>query len=325
MTDAMILFSLGENVHLTVYGLCLGVTALLFLLLSLLLASKRGVDSMVVLDAALWGLPLAVIGARLMYCLAMATSLVDFGGISFFLRPWLGGYTISGAFLGLMAALLICSKRHAVSFLQLADVAAPGAALMMTLGRLAEVFTNQGLGEYIEDEALQVWPIAVKNTYEMWQMPVFFYEAVLALLVLIVCMVVFKKGVAGRTFEWFLLLSGLTSIIMESMREDEFIRFGFVRLNMIMGCAAAVAVLAVSLHRCVKQAGWTKWQITRLVLFVLFAVLVVLAEFALDKSTMDNRLVYALMALFLAGMGVAALMEGPGGFRQNGLQKGQVL
>ena len=59
----------------------------------------------------------------------------------------------------------------------------------------------------------------------------------------------------------------------------------------------------------VKAHGWTAWQIARIVLFVLCIAMVILIEFALDKSPIDNTLLYAVMALTLCVMGFVMLKE----------------
>ena len=60
----------------------------------------------------------------------------------------------------------------------------------------------------------------------------------------------------------------------------------------------------------VKKQGWSAWQIIRLVLFVVGIVVVILIEFALDKSTIDNVLLYFVMAATLAVMAAAMLLDG---------------
>ena len=68
--------------------------------------------------------------------------------------------------------------------------------------------------------------------------------------------------------------------------------------------------MGISLARQTRGKRWSAWQIVRTVLFVLGIALVILIEFALDKSPIDNRLLYAVMALALTVMGAAILREG---------------
>ena len=115
---------------------------------------------------------------------------------------------------------------------------------------------------------------------------------------------------AGRTAEAFIILLGVTQVILESLREDEFIRFGFVRLNMLAAAITMGLTFFGRVYRMVKQGGWKPWQIIRLVIFALGIVLVILIEFALDKSSIDNTILYFAMAGMLALMGFAMLYDG---------------
>lgn len=307
MNESIYLLSLG-NFHLTAYGLCLTVGFVLAAVLTVLLARKSlGVNR--ALDLCIAVIPCALLGARVLYCLPMIEYvLLDFGGTGFIARLWEGGYTLYGAVLGgLLGAWLVSRKHEPAKSL---DLLAPGAALAICVARAAEYFTSQGLGDYLEDEALWRFPLAVESVYGTWQVPVFMYEALAALVILVVCLIVLRRGQPGRTAEVFLTLLSCTQIILESLREDEFIRFGFVRFTMIMAAVTLGGVALRSLRRCLKQVGWTRWQIVRTVLFWLGVVIVILIEFALDKSTINNVLLYCVMAGTLGVMGFATLHEG---------------
>ena len=255
----------------------------------------------------------AVIGGRLVYCLTQwEFILVDLGGAAFMAQPWQGGYNMYGALLGGLAGVLIYARATKKPADALLDLAAPGAALAICAGRLGEAFTSQGLGAYVDSEALQRFPFAVENLWGDWQLPVFVYEAAAALVTMIVCLCLVRGGrrPAGRVAEVFLALISLCQIMLESLRADEFIRFGFVKFNMLAAAVALGAVIGLSVWRQVKRRGWKPWQILRLILFAATILVVILIEFALDKSPIDNRLLYAVMALMLTLMGVSVLREG---------------
>ena len=297
---------------LTAYALCLLAGAAAAMLLTAYLGRKTpGVNACLSMGmAAVIG---AVIGGRLVYCLTQwEFILVDLGGAAFMAQPWQGGYNMYGALLGGLAGVLIYARATKKPACALLDLAAPGAALAICAGRLGEAFTSQGLGAYVDSEALQRFPFAVENSWGDWQLPVFAYEAAAALVTMIVCLCLVRDGKrpAGRVAEVFLALISLCQIMLESLRADEFIRFGFVKFNMLAAAVALGAVIGLSVWRQVKRGGWKPWQIFRLILFALSIVVVILIEFALDKSPIDNRLLYAVMALMLTLMGVSVLREG---------------
>ena len=311
MNELVILGQLGPFT-LTAYALCLLAGAAAAVALTAYLGRRNpGVNACLSMGmAAIAG---AVIGGRLVYCLTQwEFILVDLGGAAFMAQPWQGGYNMYGALLGGLAGVLIYARATKKPACALLDLAAPGAALAICAGRLGEAFTSQGLGAYVDSEALQRFPFAVENLWGDWQLPVFVYEAAAALVTMIVCLCLVRGGrrPAGRVAEVFLALISLCQIMLESLRADEFIRFGFVKFNMLAAAVALGAVIGLSVWRQVKRRGWKPWQILRLILFAATILVVILIEFALDKSPIDNRLLYAVMALMLTLMGVSVLREG---------------
>ncbi len=297
---------------ITAYGLCIALGALLAALLTVALGRSRvGADCALSLCvSALLG---ALLGGRALYCLTMLeTILVDLDA-SFLPQLWQGGYTLYGAVLGGAAGAWLYARAAHRDARPLLDLLAPGAALTLTVARLAEYFTSQGLGDYIVDEAMMRFPFAVPSVYEDYQIPVFLYEALAAAVILVITLRVLRAARPGRTAETFIILLGVTQVILESLREDEFIRFGFVRLNQLAAAFTMAAVLAARVKRCVKDHGWSGWQIGRIVLFLASVGGVILLEFALDKSSIDNVILYAVMAGTLAVMAVSLLRDGRAG------------
>lgn len=308
MNPSMTLFTVGDFT-LTAYGAIGAGSALLGCVLVILagLWKKKSLETGVTL--CLVTIPAALLGARLLYVLTMWELVTDpdtFGGAGFIFQLWQGGYTLYGGILGGMAAIWLYSKLTRQSAAPLMDMAAPGAALMLMWLRAAEYFTGQGLGDYLEEESQFFFPLGVMNQYEGWQVPVFFYEAVAAGVILLVLLAMLRMGKAdGLTAEAFILLLGLSQIVLESLREDEFIRFGFVRFNQIMAVSTAAFALFRRLRREAKPHGWDGSLTLRALVFFLGIVLCILIEFALDKTTIDNGLLYLVMCLTLVIMGAA--------------------
>lgn len=307
MNETTILWSSGAFT-LTVWSLILALSAACAVALTAVLGRKRiGLDtSLSGCIAAILG---AVIGGRAVYCLTMIEFILyDLGGAGFMPQIWQGGFTLWGAVLGGAAGAAIYAKATRRDLCALLNLMAPGAALVISAARFAEFFTSQGLGDYISNEAMMRFPFAVESFYGDWQMPVFLYEGLAAAIILIVALVILLKG--GRSWEVFAVLLALSQIILESWREDEFIRFGFVRFNQLMAAIVLAGVLALRMAREVKAHGWRRWHTVRIILYALGIGIVIAIEFALDKSTIDNGLLYCIMAATLAMMGIA-LLRGP--------------
>ena len=315
MNERIVLASVGPFL-ISAYSLCVSVGALLAALAVLWLGMRRRLGLQTSLNITVFTLLGAVLGARILYCAAMFDTIsVDFG-LDFIPRFWEGGYTLFGGVLGGLAAVCLYARVLKKPAAALLDVTAPGAALFLVIVRLAEYFTTQGLGQYIETEAWQRFPFAVPDPYGYWAMPVFLYEAFAALVIALVCAASVRRARRpGQSAVLFLALLSLTQILLDSWRMDEFIRFGFVHLNQVAGAALLAALLIRSVALTVKQHGRSAWQAVRCALFALCLGTLIWVEFALDKSSIDNVILYGIMTLALIAMGVSVLYGGRNAIR----------
>ncbi len=308
MHERIVLASIGPFL-MTAYSLCLAAGALLAAAVTLWLGLRR-LGLKTTLDIMISAAVGALLGARILYCIAMFDTIsVDFG-VDFIPRFWEGGYTLFGGVLGGLAAVCLYARAAKKAPAALLDMLAPGAALFLTVARLAEFFTTQGLGQYIETEAWLRFPFAVQDPYGYWVMPVFLYEAFAALVIAVLCAVLMKRMRPGGTAVLFLTLLSLTQILLDSWRMDEFIRFGFVHLNQVAGALLLLALLVRSVSLRGKQAGRSAWQTVRCVAFALCLGALIWVEFALDKSSIDNVILYGIMTLALIVIGFAVLRGG---------------
>ena len=288
------MLSLGP-LSVTVYSLAIAGAALLSGLLLCLLLRGKGEDPLGLF--LLTGLG-ALLGARLVYCLAtLPTILADYGGIGFFLRLWQGGFALPGAFWGGTLAAFLYEKHRGTS---LKPVAAPLLAcgfLTLMIARIAEISTLQGLGDMVEEEGLQFFPFAVWSEYQYtWCIPVFFWEALAALAGLVFLLLRRKApGAALQGIGWLCA----SQILLESLREDDCIRFGFTRFGQL---ACVVTLLGILIARLVLRKSKGKEALCRLLGFLLLAGVMVGIEFALDRTDLSHLLLYLVMALALVGM-----------------------
>ncbi len=320
VVDEVSLLAEGPGFAVTPYGLTLAGG--LLLCVPLLWFMQRRCGQKWDLLPGLWAGAGALVGARLLYVLTMLGSiLVDLGGTAFLVQPWQGGYTMYGAILGGLGALwLYCRVTHR-SFAMHADLLMPCAGLMLCVGRVAEVFTLQGMSKVLmEDEALARLPFALYSEYGDVQLRVYLYEALTGWISAMVAVAVLSRTMRrgtpawGRAAEVGIALVSLGQILWESWRGDEFIRFGFVRLNMLAAAVVLAGIVALRVRRCLRSGEKDAWSLWRVVLLLATAGVVIAIEFALDKSTIDNSLLYAVMAADLVAMGVAVL-------RRDGRQK----
>ena len=280
----------------TPYGACLGAAVLLGA--GLLFLLRRGDDPSEAridpLCLALWCVPAGLVFARLAYCLVrFSFYFYEMGALSV-LRVWEGGFLLYGAAAGAMAACALLARRSGVSVAAaLDDLAVPGM-LVIAIGRLAEYFTTEGVGTWIESEWLMRFPFAVMNEYEEWQLAVFLFEAAAALVILLALLRV-KQGKGERMLS-ALLLYACCQVMLESMRMDGCLKIGFVRISQVI---SALVILGVTCLRAYRVGG-KKLALCRALPIVLCAAAVGGIEWALDKTPVSNILLYAVMIALCA-------------------------
>lgn len=271
------MFSIGVENQLG-YGL----TLLAGVVLSLALGGYRclgaGIKARRVALATVL-LPLfAVFFSHLCYCLVDVEYTIYCYSFGYLFAFWESGYMVTGGILGTLLALAVCGGERRTVML---EMYAPSGAMMLAAARIAEGFLGQGYGEYWTDEsALCRFPFMVYDPYyEAWGWALFMLEALIAL-ILFVCLLKRKETWRG---DGTLLLLGLyasAQIVLESLRRDEFLRWGFVRVEEV---ASAVIVLAVLIVYCVQSGGGRRLSKSLcLAVFAAMAVFCVLLEFATE-------------------------------------------
>ena len=293
----------------TVYGICVALAALVAVLLlcaQLRAEARRTVGRGAIgcighvqpLRLAVFCIPAAFVGARLLFCLVrFGFFFVELGPLSV-LNTRTGGFLLYGAVLGSMLAAAAVARHDGVRVATaLDDLAAPGM-LAILICRLAEGTTGEGVGAWVENEALWRFPIAVQNEFGEWQYAVFMLEALIAAVLLIVLLT--RRYAPGERIMTALLLYACCQVVCESLRMDSCPRVGFVRVSQVI---SAVAILGVTVVRALR-AGGTRQAALRSVIMLACAGVVGGIEWALDKTPIDNRILYLVMAAACAAMAV---------------------
>lgn len=278
------------------YGLAVAGAALICLLFSRRLIRQRRLKDETLTVFAAWCIPLSLLFSRLLYCLICMDGFAR-SGIAYFFHFTSGGYTLWGAMLGGGLAVCIASVRTGQSCGGIADAFAAPAMLMVALCRLAEGLVGQGYGWYVEDwfdpmsgmsllhpedyDFFLRFPFAIQDMYEEWCWAVFVIEALLALCICILLLRSKGKREGILALNALLMLAS-AQILCESLRQDAVLRFGFVRVNQIIGALIVVFILA---YGCVRLPDRRPAPL----LFagcgtILCIALIVAMEFALEKK-----------------------------------------
>ncbi|MBR6164492.1 MAG: prolipoprotein diacylglyceryl transferase [Clostridia bacterium] len=301
-----VLLRLG-SFQVTPYGLLILAGALCGVLLCLPKRKVLPVLPWVILGALLLGHAFWVFLCSPAYTEA-------FGTVGLMVQLWRGGYTLYGALLGGALGALIGSRLNRLRFPEVLDALAPGACAAIFFGRLGEYFSRQGFGNTVENESLCFFPLAYctysDGDYQEWSYAVWFWEAVAALVLLLLLVSLFRKSPEGRRTVVFVSFLGLTQILLEQMRRDDFVRLNpFVRFSQI---AAALTLLALLIVLCLRRRPSLRQTLLTFAAFIAAVLAVMMAEFVFDKPQMTWMLYTALAATALLLWAQLAAFRGSG-------------
>ncbi len=265
------------------YGACLALSALLAWGVAMLLSKKRLTpgEGLRFLAGAL-GLGLVL--SRTLYCLA-STDHWDAGWLSrlAFLRFFDGGMCMTGALLG----ILLTGKKHPRE-------AALACPVFVFGARLAEMRTD-GLGTGIRMGAAS---FLTRHAGFTERLNVNLLEAAAALVIF--AAVWFrrnrKEGMTGVPL--FLFLYGVTQVLMESLRRDQHLLWGFVKVQQITAMVMAFAGL--------MEAVPKEKRLKAFLMTLGTAAALVALEFALDRANLPDGLLYGPYIAVLAAYAVGA-------------------
>lgn len=271
------MFAIGQENPLGCALLLLAGGALA-LMLGALRCRRAGIPPRrIALATALLAL-LTPVGSHLLYCLVDLESALYGHSVGYLLAFWQPGGMLYGGMAGAALALCLAGGRQRA---RLFEGYAPSAAWMAAVYRVGEGLMGQGYGEYaMEETALCRFPFMMYDVYyEAWAWALFVAEALVALL-LFAALLKRRPAFEGDGALWFAGLYASAQIVLESLRRDEFLRWGFVRVEEL---ASAVVLLLVLLCYALRTRGQRRRA--KALCFALFAclvTLVVLLEFATE-------------------------------------------
>ena len=228
------------------YGVIMAASMLGGILLAFYTCKKKGYSTDIIFDLALAILPLAIVGARLYFCIFYGVD--SFGEI---FAIWNGGMAIYGGVIGGIIGVFIVSKVKKIPFLDLCDIAAPCLILGQCLGRWGN-FVNQEAYGYAT-ESLQFFPFSVfiENCNQAvcscggrgWHMATFFYESFWNAIGVVVLLIVLNKiKLRGITTASYFVYYGIGRSIIEGMRTDSLM---FLGLRVSQWLSIALIILGV--------------------------------------------------------------------------------
>jgi len=254
--------------------------------------------------AALLAMVIGIICSRLTFCL-LNQELGQMTPVSFWPQLAGGGWSmfglIGGVFLGGWAASRIMKEKTA----KVLDILSVSLLPTVVAERIAENrIEDFDISRALDSPLLANSFLAVGEDEPCLAT---YYVAAAAALVLFVILLfrISRQKAEGDTVIAFLLLFGAGAIVLESLRYDRFLSISFVGLQQIL----AAVMLAVGVVLAFVRGRKRK---PRLAIAALFSVplmigIVLGLEFALDRTTWNKMLLYAIMILTVAAPALMGL------------------
>ncbi len=220
-------FHLGPlTIH--TYALCILVGIVAAVLIASRRLTARGAEKGVVVDIAIWIIPLGIIGARFYH-------VFTHGGDYFYpganlwnvFAIWDGGNALYGAMIGGSLGILIGCRRQGIRFWSFADALAPGMLVAQSLGRFGNYFNHELFGL----PTTLPWGLQILPTDTMFPKslpagtlfhPLFLYEFIWNLVGAVIILVLERRFRLrwGRTIALYFIWYGLGRSWLESIRID---------------------------------------------------------------------------------------------------------
>lgn len=228
------------------YGIIIALGVLLALWFCMKQKEKYGITEDNLMDGVLWGIPLAIVGARLYYVLFYLDRFKKADG-SFdwaeSIAIWDGGLAIYG---GVIAAVLVCfvlSKKRGFKLGALTDLIVMGFLIGQAVGRWGNFMNREAFGA----ETALPWRMQLTTvTGQLVEVhPTFLYESLWNLvgLLLIIFVVSKARRFDGENTWFYFLWYGLGRFWIEGLRTDSLYLFNWTFLGQPIRVSQALSLL----------------------------------------------------------------------------------
>ena len=263
--------------------------------------------------AALLAMVAGIICSRLAFCL-LNQELGKMTPVSFWPQLAGGGWSmfglVGGVFLGGWAAARITKENTA----RILDILSVSLLPAVIAERIAENrIEDFDISRALDSELLAKSFLAVGRDEPCLAT---YYVAAAAALVLFLILLfrISKSRTDGDTATAFLLLFGAGAVVLESLRYDRFLSISFVGLQQVFAAVMLAIGVCLSFVRGRKQKP--RLAVAAVISLPLMVGVVLGLEFALDRTTWNKILIYAVMILTTAApavMGLRLLNKGTEG------------
>lgn len=208
------------------YGIILGLGALAGLLLAIQEGKRFGLSSDFFMDLMLFGVPSAILGARLYYVIFKWDYYRSHPSEIF--QIWQGGIAIYGALIGALICGFFYIRAKGYSFWRVADICAPSLLIGQMIGRWGNFVNQEAYGGPVEESFLRntlhlpdfiVDQMNIQGTYHH---PTFLYESLWSLLGLVILFIIRRRRFlrAGELLITYFIWYSIGRFFIEALRTD---------------------------------------------------------------------------------------------------------
>lgn len=221
-------------------------------------AVKRGLPQDFIADLLIWAVPIGIISARIYY--VMMRWDVYSANPAHIIRIWEGGIAIHGALIGSFITAYVFCRVKGVSFLRVADIAAPSIFIGQIIGRWGNFVNQEAYGgpvsrTFLENLLLPNWIIEQMYIVEddTYVHPTFLYESLWNIVGLVIILLLRKKNLQrGEMFFFYLTWYSVGRFFIEGLRTDSLYLIGDLRSAQIVSILGIVIGIAAFIYRRFK-------------------------------------------------------------------------
>lgn len=231
----------GLKIHF--YGLIIGIGIVVAYIFAMKTCKKHNLTQDNITDILLYGLPSAVVCARLYY---VVFEFDQFETIWDVFKIWNGGIAIYGAIIGAVISTYIYSKIKKINPLCAFDIGALGLLIGQIFGRWGNFVNAEAYGAPTTlPWGMQIAKISTEITFH----PTFFYEFLWNTVVFIILLLRRdRRKFDGEIFFGYITLYGLGRFWIEGLRMDS-LYLGSFRVSQLV----AIACVIVGLVNIIKK------------------------------------------------------------------------
>lgn len=239
-------FSIG-SLDIRWYGIIIGSAILSGLILVLKEAKRKKIDTEFFLDFFIYGIPVAIICARLYYVFfrweIYSGNLIRI----FAIRE--GGIAIHGALIGGFIVLLFMTKKRNISLWKTLDILSPAVVLGQAIGRWGNFINQEAHGGVVSKGFISKFPGFIQRQMYIngqYYHPTFLYESLWDFGVFIILVILrHRKNIKkGDIFLTYIVGYSIGRFFIEGMRTDS-LMLGTIKVAQLLSIILTVTGLSI--------------------------------------------------------------------------------